>query len=982
MNSPLDHLAAAMPAGFLPMLTSDTRLYRVEGGGRLASVHVEAFTLHEALHEPWQMVLSCLSDTPLPDMAALRWQPVTLVTALADGSEHRRTGLIEQAAVTDVGLSFGRPSRYRFTVVPWLGLLAYDWRSQVYQERTLVEIVDSVLCHYGAHGRWRWSACATAWLAGAPQGGRLSYCMQYRESRLRFVQRLLAEAGLTYRFEETGIGEPATLVIMADTTSADSCPEDVSSASVWGGAGLRFHRAGPTEQQDGVTQFDASFHWGASTLTASSSDYKTGQVVSASVPTLGRVGGPNAAVVESYVYAGAYAWPDSDAARRGLTAVQQAIEARRRTWSGRSGVRSLSAGTHIVMRDTRMDDLGALTTQRPACLVAPDNRYLLTQITHVGINNLPSELLDRLGGVDADPLRRPGVDEIAELPGVDAELKREAALRGYANRFEAADASMPWRPMMADADPGRMAPRPRIPGPLVATVVGPDGATEPSGPDELYMDKLGRVRIRFEFQGHPGNDALASLGSTWVRVLQPVAGPGLGAQWVPRIGHEVLVGFMDDDADRPMVIRSLHNGRGEGGVPATPGGQGAEPDTSVFATSTNHRPGGQGNLTAGASPAWHGGAPQSLQAGGHNNAAALSGIKTKEFGGEGFNQTVFDDTDGELRTQLATTQHASQLNLGHLIHQADNHRGSFRGRGFELRTDAYGALRGARSVHLTSYGSAASEPALDQAGGMALARQYQQLTQAFSQAARAHQTVRLSAHEGSHQANASLAHAAQAPAQAWLTNVSGMADASASQAPEDAASRLTTPADGKLPHPTDPTLSIAARAGLVATAGQDIALTASDGVSLASGGTADAAVGGAWRIHTGQAIGVLCGAIEPSTAGAVPPAKGSGLTLIAGNGDLSLQAQAGTMQLAAKGDLAVQSASAAVDFTAAKRIVIANAHGANITIADGKIVVTCPGTYTVKAGQKSLTGPASVSVTPPRLPRAELSPRGSVPFSL
>jgi type VI secretion system secreted protein VgrG len=39
------------------------------------------------------------------------------------------------------------------------------------------------------------------------------------------------------------------------------------------------------------------------------------------------------------------------------------------------------------------------------------------------------------------------------------------------------------------------------------------------------------------------------------------------------------------------------------------------------------------------------------------------------------NQLVFDDTDQQLRTQLASTQHASQLNLGHLIHQADNYSG-------------------------------------------------------------------------------------------------------------------------------------------------------------------------------------------------------------------------------------------------------------------------------------------------------------------
>src|SRR6185369_9279869 len=127
-----------------------------------------------------------------------------------------------------------------------------------------------------------------------------------------------------------------------------------------------------------------------------------------------------------------------------------------------------------------------------------------------------------------------------------------------------------------------------------------------------------------------------------------------------------------------------------------------------------------GSGSGGHAPAWHGGAAGLASAGANaqNNAAALSGIKSKEFGGEGFNQLVFDDTPGQLRAQLASTQHASQLNLGYLIHQADNHRGSFRGKGFELRTDAYGAIRATRGLLITSYGAREGDPAGDNAPGM------------------------------------------------------------------------------------------------------------------------------------------------------------------------------------------------------------------------------------------------------------------------
>src|SRR5690606_24440045 len=95
----------------------------------------------------------------------------------------------------------------------------------------------------------------------------------------------------------------------------------------------------------------------------------------------------------------------------------------------------------------------------------------------------------------------------------------------------------------------------------------------------------------------------------------------------------------------------------------------------------------------------------------HRNAAALWGLKSKEWGGDGHSRLVFDDSDDQLRLQLATTHQASQLNLGHLVHQADNYRGSFRGEGFELRSDAWGTVRAQSGLWLSAYGTAGETPA-------------------------------------------------------------------------------------------------------------------------------------------------------------------------------------------------------------------------------------------------------------------------------
>jgi type VI secretion system secreted protein VgrG len=409
---------------------------------------------------------------------------------------------------------------------------------------------------------------------------------------------------------------------------------------------------------------------------------------------------------------------------------------------------------------------------------------------------------------------------------------------------------------------------------VLATVVGPDGSTSAQGAQEVHTDRFGRVRIRYEFQGGSDSARGTSLASPWVGVMQPLAGAGQGVQWTPRIGHEVLVGHFDDDIEQPLVLCSLYHGKGEGGVPATPGGTSAEADLSVFASSSDASASGQGNLSGGNSPAWHGAAPGELAQGGQRNAAALSGYKSKEFGGSGFNQLVFDDSNQQLRVQLASSQHASQLNLGHLIHQADNHRGSFRGTGWELRTDAYGSVRASRGLLITSFSTSQGEPAGDNAAGIALAKQLNTLGQALSQAATTHQTVALSGQIGTQAASQSALASDKAPLAAWLQQVSTqVSDSDLGEAQSDAAQKNTTAgSEGstKVPSGSDPVIALSARGGLLQTAAQDIILAAQENIQLASSQDQELASGGALRIHTGQAIGILGGAIEPGTQ---PPAS-------------------------------------------------------------------------------------------------------------
>ena len=238
----------------------------------------------------------------------------------------------------------------------------------------------------------------------------------------------------------------------------------------------------------------------------------------------------------------------------------------------------------------------------------------------------------------------------------------------------------------------------------------------------------------------------------------------------PRIDPMALRQLIIGNMDRPIISKALYNGRGEGSVAPTLGGEPGESNLAVYKHAGDQHPSAEANLAGGNSPAWHGGgAGDNL----HRNSAALSGFKTQGFDGNGHNQLVFDDSDQQGRVQMATTQAHTQLNLGHLIHQAGNYRGSFRGLGFELRTDAYGSMRAAKGLLLSTYAIDPQTPAGDAVAAQALLQQQQQQQQQQQRdlAAQIHQTVPLAAHRGVQKANQSLLIADQAPLKALQTSL-------------------------------------------------------------------------------------------------------------------------------------------------------------------------------------------------------------------
>jgi len=114
----------------------------------------------------------------------------------------------------------------------------------------------------------------------------------------------------------------------------------------------------------------------------------------------------------------------------------------------------------------------------------------------------------------------------------------------YANSFTCLDDSVKYRPP-------RVTARPQISGLQIATVVGPAG-------EEIYTDKYGRIKVQFPWDRLGKNDENSSC---WMRVTQLWSGPQWGAQFVPRIGMEVLISFLDGDPDRPVVVGCAYNAK-------------------------------------------------------------------------------------------------------------------------------------------------------------------------------------------------------------------------------------------------------------------------------------------------------------------------------------------------------------------------------------------------------------------------------------
>ncbi|MBZ5712703.1 type VI secretion system tip protein TssI/VgrG [Nannocystis pusilla] len=208
--------------------------------------------------------------------------------------------------------------------------------------------------------------------------------------------------------------------------------------------------------------------------------------------------------LEVYDYPGEYQDPGRGGPHQGQQMAKirlEALQATRRLGSGVSDSPRLTPGYFMILA----------SHPRPEF----DGEYRVLQVHHVG----------------------------AQPQVLDQEAAGESS---YHNTFTATELKVPYRPP-------RTTSRPTVRGVQTATVVGPEG-------EEIHVDRHGRVRVQFHWDRDGKFD---ERSATWVRVSQMWAGNRYGAMFLPRIGHEVLVDFIEGDPDRPVITGRIYHGLNE-----------------------------------------------------------------------------------------------------------------------------------------------------------------------------------------------------------------------------------------------------------------------------------------------------------------------------------------------------------------------------------------------------------------------------------
>jgi type VI secretion system secreted protein VgrG len=475
---------------------------------------------HEALARPSAYELTVLSKNKALDAKDILGRAFDVVIEFQDkdGGKHERHCQGHAVRFVRAG-HVGRHFEYRITLRSWFWLLTKRANSRILQDKKVLEVLDAVFEDSPIKGLKK---TKTGNVIGTHNPRR--YCVQHQESDYQFLSRLLEDEGIYYWFDAHDA--PGTMHL---SDASDMAHDKLPVVDTLRHAGSDASEARYNEITRWVSsrQFDTGKH------DSRDSDFKAIKKKLSAVIDV--PGGHELAGLEVFEFPGGYFTGDEAEGRAKLRGDE--LNARRdRHWAltswpdvaaGRSfkfegdpdGVRD---GEYIIAACTFMASHPGYESVSASAVEQPVYKAL-------------SEVLHD-DAVNADTLQVLQ-DLIASTPALQRAQPGTSAFLLTAIPLD--------RPYRAP----RLTPRVTMPGPQIAIVVGPAG-------EEIHADKFGRVKVHFHWDRYNEGDENSTC---WVRVSQPWAGKGWGGYFIPRIGQEVIVDFLNGDPDRPVIVGRVYN---------------------------------------------------------------------------------------------------------------------------------------------------------------------------------------------------------------------------------------------------------------------------------------------------------------------------------------------------------------------------------------------------------------------------------------
>lgn len=428
----------------------------------------------EELSRLFRFQLDLLSEDNAITPTDIVGKDVTFSLRYDNGERRYFHGFVQRFVAGDEDVNGIRG--YQAVVVPWLWFLTQTYDCRIFQEMTVVQIIEQIFQDLG------FSDFEFNTVGNHPER---EYCVQYRETDFDFVSRLLEEEGIYYYFKhEDGkhmlvLSDSPAGYATADEASVEYPPSDLASHVV----------------KPHIQSWEHAYEFRTGKFAHTDYNFKTPKSkLLVSENTLMKYQGVKQ--YEWYDYPGEY--PDKGVGTPLARVRMEELELENDTVNGSSTCQSFSPGYQFT-----------LSKHRSAS--EEGNKFVVKRVLHDA----------QEGGYGTS----------------DATGTCE-----YRNHFVCFPANASFRP-------ARITPRPLVRGPQTAVVVGPAGA-------EIYTDEFSRVKVQFFWDREGKKDEKSSC---WIRVSQNWAGQNWGFVCIPRIGQEVIVGFLEGDPDQPIIIGRVYN---------------------------------------------------------------------------------------------------------------------------------------------------------------------------------------------------------------------------------------------------------------------------------------------------------------------------------------------------------------------------------------------------------------------------------------